>query len=446
MNSKLRAGSIALWLAFAAVGGAQRPDVPQELTLEQAIAFGLKNSPTLLSAQAEIEAARAETRAAKAKTRPSLSLNGFANRSNMPSIMQSAMDVEPRALVMAPERTFYDVNLMFMTPLYTGGYLAGLVAAARAMERVAEAEASGMRAEVVLMIRESYLKALYGAELVEAQQSRLAAAEGMVANAKVQVEAGEGIEASVRRAEAELAEAKRDLAMLANDRQKMILDLLAEIGAPLDNVPHLTERLAFSPPTLNLEASIDAAHKSRGEVIAAEQRVAAAKGQITSAEGSQRPQIYGYAMGEAFSPKEGMGRNTGYSFGLAISLPLFDGGMRRAEINRARSMKDQAESELKRLKLLVEKEVRQAWLDINTAAANAETATAALKAAEEAYRVMVIRVETGKSILLEQLDGLAALTRARANLAQAIYEHQIAVARLDRAIGSVPAQIKGGLK
>jgi outer membrane protein TolC len=54
---------------------------------------------------------------------------------------------------------------------------------------------------------------------------------------------------------------------------------------------------------------------------------------------------------------------------------------------------------------------------------------------KEAYDVMVLRVENQRSILLEQLDALAALTQSRANLAQALYDHSIAVARLQRAIG-----------
>jgi outer membrane protein TolC len=48
---------------------------------------------------------------------------------------------------------------------------------------------------------------------------------------------------------------------------------------------------------------------------------------------------------------------------------------------------------------------------------------------------MALRVSAGKSILLEQLDALQALTEAKGDLSQATYEQVVAVARLDRAAG-----------
>ena len=59
----------------------------------------------------------------------------------------------------------------------------------------------------------------------------------------------------------------------------------------------------------------------------------------------------------------------------------------------------------------------------------------ALAAAQSAYDVVKVRVEAGKGIQVEQLDSLAALTRARANVAKAMFDHFVAKARLTRAIG-----------
>lgn len=423
---------------------AQTPP-PHQLTMREAVVFGLRHSPTLRGSLAEIDAARAESGIARARTRPQLSANGFASRGSMPNMLRS-MGVEPQAMQMAPEGGFVDANLMLMVPLYTGGYLPGLVAAALARERAAVAEATGMRAEVALRIRESYARALYGAEFVKAQQARVEAAEAMVRNARAQVEAGKGIEATVRRAEAELGEAQRELTLADNDRRKMLLDLLAEMGATMDTPVVLTESLAFAPPPRSLQDSIAAADRTRGELLSARQRVRAAGGQVASAEGALRPQVYGFAMGDAFAPRDMMGRNSGYTVGLTVSLPVFDGGMRRSEVTAARAIRERAQAEADRVKIQVEKEVRQAWLDIETAAQNYHTAEAALAAAQAAYDVVVVRVEAGKAILVEQLDALAALTRARANLAQALYEHQLSIAKLSRAIGEVDTESQGDPK
>ena len=132
-----------------------------------------------------------------------------------------------------------------------------------------------------------------------------------------------------------------------------------------------------------------------------------------------------------------MGNKSGYTAGLSLSIPVFDGGMRRSDIAEARAMLERAKADEAVAELRTSKEVRQAWLDIQTSEQNYKTAQTALSASQDAYDVIVQRVENGKSILVEQLDALAALTRARANLAQTIYDHQIAVATLYRMVGLV---------
>jgi outer membrane protein len=441
MTRRIVLTGIALGIAASA---ATQPAAPDRLTLTEAVDFALKNSPVLKGSQAEIAAARAETGVARARTGPQLSLNGFAARSSMTSILSSPMGSEPPALILAPEEDFFvDGNLTLMAPIFTGSFLTGKVEAARAKEREMEAARQEMRAEVAFMVREAYLRALYGIEIVEAQKTRIEAAIAMVRVAKDQFDAGKGIQASVHRAEAELADAQRELTMADTDRRKMLLDLLEAMGASMERLPDLAERLVLSSPTTTVLESVLAAKQNRGELLAASQRVEAAKGNERSARGSQQPQLYAFAMGDTFNPADDMGKRSGYSVGLTLNFPLYDGGMRRSEVSAMRAMTDLARSEEQRVALKVEKEVRQAWLDIETAAQNYRTAESALVAAQSAYDVMVVRVESGKGIQLEQLDALAALVRARANLAQALYEHQIAVARLDRAVGLVGALPKG---
>lgn len=431
-----------LWAAIAlscslSIFANSQSQTPSELSLSDAIRFALKHSPALEASRAEVAAARAEVGMARGKGGPQLSANGFYSKSDMPTTLSSAGGVEPNALIMAPDKDYRDFNLSFMVPLYTGGIYSGLVASSIALRSAAMAETTGMEAEVALKVRESYLRAVYLKELVTAFASRVRAAEGMAANAQTRFNAGSGIEATVRRAEAELAEARKDLKMTENDRQKMLLELLAEMGSTMDSMPTLTEKLEFKQPNLNLAQSLVDADKTRGELLSARLQVMAAKGKASSAAGALKPQIYGFAMKDFFSPTDGMGKSSGYSFGITVSLPVFDSGMRRSEVAATKAMVERAQAEADRWKLVVEREVRQAWLDIETASQNYSTALAALKGAESAFEVISIRVETGKSILVEQLDALATLTKARANVAQALFEHEIAVAKLDRAIGVV---------
>ena len=98
-------------------------------------------------------------------------------------------------------------------------------------------------------------------------------------------------------------------------------------------------------------------------------------------------------------------------------------------------MVEKAQAEERSAQLTVEREVREAWLDLQTAGANVESASASAAASEEAYNVMHLRVINGKSLLVEELDALHTLIQARADVAQTLYDHEFALARLRRAAG-----------
>jgi outer membrane protein TolC len=223
--------------------------------------------------------------------------------------------------------------------------------------------------------------------------------------------------------------------MAENDRQKMMLDLLEAMGSSLDSPPSLSDSLALQPETRSLESALSLAKEKRGELLAARQRARAANADLDSKTGALRPQIYGFAMGDAFNPRDDMGNRSGYTAGVVASFPLFDSGMRRSEISSSRAAYEKAKAEETAWSLRTQKEVRQAYLDVETAAKNYGTATAAREAAQAAYEVVKVRVEAGKGILVEQLDALASLTRARANVAKSIFEHFVAKAKLTRAMG-----------
>lgn len=406
------------------------------LSVDDAVRFALHNSPAIQSARAELGAASAEVAAAKARLGPQVSVTGFTSQGNMPMILQGPMGSDPRAAVASSEDYHSDLNLMLMLPFFTGGYLEGALSAARAARDARDAEADDVAAEVAFMVRRSYAEALYAGAAVEVEQARREAAEAMVSVARAQLETGRGIEATVKRAEAELAEARQSLTLTTNDRTKMLLDLLAEMGASMETLPTLTDPNSFQPVQGSLEEFLNEASLRRGSLRAARQRVRMAEGQLASARGSSQPQIFGFAMGDVFAPKDGMGRRSGYRLGLMASIPVLDGGMRRSEAAAARAMVERAKAELRAMEIRTEREVRQAWLDVETSARNYETAQAGLLAARSSYDVIAVRAEAGKALLVEQLDASTALTRARREVARSTADHTIAKARLLRAVGT----------
>lgn len=436
MKNRLHIATLVGLAAIAVFGNAQDTwhGAGGTLSLRDALKAGLERSPRLRAVAAEANAARAESRAARAMTLPQISANGYATSSCLASIVNSAPGVMPENSQLVPEGRYADINVMFMAPFYTGGLLQGTARSAAALAVASDEILRETQAEVALAIKDAYLRALVAAELESGEQAGVTAAEETVRITRARFEAGRDIEASVRRAEAGLAEARRALVLARSDRAKAVLDLLAEMGAPLNSPASLSDRLAFSAPVASLDRYIALARAQRGESRATSARVRAAEAQLNAARGSRGPQVYGFAMGDSFSSSR-MGADAGYTVGLVASLPVFDAGRRRADADRARAMLERERAQLETTNLRVEREVRQSWIDVEAAAENYRTAITGVQAAQAAYDVAKVRYESGRAILVEQLDALATLTRARANLAKALYEHQIAVARLERAAG-----------
>ncbi len=411
-----------------------RPETKVALTLKSAMETGLRENLTIRVARADALAAIQETHSARSQTRPQVSTNAYLTYGDSPNLFYSAPGVMPTNFLAAPQQGQADLNLTLMAPLSTGGRLNALVKAARARERAMSSDVNGVIAETALQIRDAYYRALLAIERSKVASAKITAVEELLRTTRLLFEAGKGLEANVRRVEAEKADAQRNLTNAQNTIQKALLDLKMTMAARLDSDISLVDSLTFVPPSDDLKANLETAARSRSELLSARQRLAATRYQNGAAKGAREPQVYGMAMLDS-SASQTMGAHTGYGVGIVVSMPLVDGGERRAEIARTRAVQERATAELQDIERKVENEVRQAWLDVETASANYRTAQASLIAMQSAYEVMVLRVQNQKGLLVEQLDSLATLTQARSNVAEALYDHANAVARLDRAVG-----------
>ena len=400
------------------------------ISLAEAIRLARKNSPVLNGAIADVEAAKAGARAAQAGLMPKLSANGFAASGNNSSILGSTPMVDPPAWMLVPTGSFLDGNLSLMVPFFAPR-LQAMAGSATWQARAAFGDLAEASAELDLQVTEDYDRVLLVRQLILAERAKVSAAQELVRTAQAMLDAGKGIEASVQRGNAELSRAQRDLATAQNDEAKDLLELEAAMGSDMSSPLDPKDELTDKAPATGLQEILVKAKMARGILVAARARREAANKDIGAAVGQRSPQLYGAVMGDATNRSD-MG---GLSAGLTLSIPLFDGGRISAEISQAKFMKAKADALLKQAELAVEKEVRQAWLDMQSAASNASSARASVSAAQVAYDVTALRVSAGKSILLEQLDALEALVHAKSDLAQSTFDQAVAIARLNRATG-----------
>jgi outer membrane protein TolC len=133
--------------------------------------------------------------------------------------------------------------------------------------------------------------------------------------------------------------------------------------------------------------------------------------------------------------------------GVFLEWPLFEGGITRAQVGKARARYREAEWNDKAVQDQVQVDLRQALADIRTALASIRSSKRLVEAQDEAYKSVVEFYKRGKATYIEVLTAETDLTEARAAYVRAVGDYQSAFARLDRVTGRryATSEKQGGL-
>lgn len=425
----------AATLLSAMVVAQDRPRVDTPLTTEQAIQFGLRYHPAIRAALANQKEASSSRSTALSKTGPVLAFNGFGSEGNESAMITNPPGADPLTHANITKSAFWDLNLTLMVPLYTGGVLAANVQSAVWAERAVSAEVQEARADVALNVTEAYLQYLkYKSQAADISQ-KLVAQQEVTRVAQASYQTGKEIRPNVRRAEAEESVVKRELQSVQNELQKALLRLCAAMGVDQTSHPAIVENLEkILPAAKTLDEYVTVAKQKRPLLASSRAQVKSAQAAVLAAQGALKPQLYGFVMADHSNDE----MSRGAVVGLTVSIPLFDSGLRHSQVNQARARRERAQADLDLLEIQVESEVRQAYMDYDTAVSNYKLAVSAIDPILASYRAVSLRYQAGKATMLEQIEGLAKYAEVKSQQDQAAYERLSALARLERASGLLP--------
>ena len=118
-----------------------------------------------------------------------------------------------------------------------------------------------------------------------------------------------------------------------------------------------------------------------------------------------------------------------------MSWTFWEWGKTLNSVKEKESLKRQLEQTKHALIDNISLEIKKAVLDIDEADKNIPTTSKAVEQAEENLRVSEERYKAQVTTMTEVLDAQTLLTQARVNYYRALYGHNLAKARLQRAIG-----------
>jgi len=153
-----------------------------------------------------------------------------------------------------------------------------------------------------------------------------------------------------------------------------------------------------------------------------ERTVRAAQSSLKAARLGQFPTLSGTATDGANSTDTGGGtfRNSN-SIGAAITIPLFDQGLTRAQKQAAQAQLDIANANFDTTRLGVGLNVRQALVNLVSAQAALQQAEAELNKAHEVLRATQAQYKAGVTTLPLLLNAQVGLTQAQTDQLNAVY-------------------------
>lgn len=458
----------------AAAAGARGDTVA--LSLDQAVRRALGESEEIRLARTQVELADAQVREARSGILPQVNAQVGYTRTFASSFSGGGGFTIPDSLRFAPDSTApleeriryleqnaplaglgglgslfgnlpfgqenaYQAALTGSQLLYSGGRTGAALRIARDFREVARLGLAEQAAEIELQVRSAYVRALFAQELAASAQQALEQAEAFLVQERLRLGAGRASELEVLRAEVSRDNLRPQLVQAQNAAQLASLDLKRLVDLPLDAPLALVTPLdvpsaaALARPAIAAEATA-----RRASLAAAERQVSIAEQNIRIARGAYLPSVsanMNYArLLYPSSPVDLSGEwRTDWTAGLTVQIPIFNGGARAAQLQRARVQAEQARLQFAQLREGVQLQYEQAAGERERARTAITARQTTVQAAQRVYDLTVLRYQQGLATQLEVSQARLELLQARTNLAQAVSDFLIADASVLRATG-----------
>lgn len=403
------------------------------LTLPDALTIALTGNPTIAGESARVERTKLEREIARSERGPKIGLEASYTSYSHPTLVTSIRE----AGVFPPfDRQIGRLGVVLDLPLYAGGRLVAGEALALHEHDAARHGLASAEQDLLYDVTATYAKALQLKELQRSARARVAA----LTRERAQLEAlhaqGRVAQIDVMRLQTQLSEAKHDLLTLEQGERDARSVLAALLGGlePLPQLAGLPQTIAELPTTA--EATLERALAQRPDLLRVQALADAAADRVRIAQADRRPQVS--LLGTA---QQSAGRDSDSyddaQIGVQVTVPVFDGAIRRKRVGQARLEERSSLLELDQTRNRLGAEVEQAHGGVVTSRERLTVSEQREREATESLRVETARYHAGESTISDLLDAEAAYWSAVSTRLQTRYDVLASEARLLHAMGEL---------
>jgi len=393
-----------------------------ELSLEESISLALKNNPTIKMAVTDKDKADWALKQAQGGKGPAISLNNTSSRGTLGTGSEAVYD-------------FYKNNVSLTLPLYTAGKLEGLVNQAKWNVNIADLSVTKSQQQIKLDATNAYFAILQARNMVKVNQESVGSLEEHLKNVRAQFEVGTVAKSDVLRSEVELANAQQTLTKAQNAYDLAVASLNNVIGLPLETELIIKEELQYQPYARSLSDSIRFGLQNRPDTAQAETAIKVAEETVKVAKSGYGPTVaFSGGVGRWDYKSPGTGFDS-WSISLSSTWNIFDTGVTSAQVKQADAAVQKANYTAQQTRDSVQLEIRQNYLSMQEAEKRISTSQVAVSKAEEDFKIAQVRYSAGVGTNLDVIDAQVALTQAKTNYVQALYDYNTNKAKLEKAMG-----------
>ena len=408
-------------------------------SLTECLELAARQNPDVLSANKRVDAAHAVWIQARAGVLPLLTSTGYYQRRE-----QSVATNGGTATNIRPDDYFVEARVA--QNLFSSGAVRNRIAAAELGEHIARLERQAAFDTAALAVRESFYTTLAAEQSIGVRQQAVDLLGSQLKDQQDRLAAGSVGQVNVNRAQVSLAnEQPALLAARSSVRTSYAtLSQVLGVGYPTDaSAPpfRVTGPLSNRPFTLPVEECLRGALATRPELEARKLALDVLKRQIVVEKANTRPQVSVFAAYDLYSQPSQLAVKdnfAGYTLGVAANWTIFDGFLTLGRVRGLRAQQGEAEAQLVATRLQVETDVRVAFDQIQTAEATLRPLAQNIDLASKTLDLTTHNFDAGLNTQLDVLQSRVDLTRARTTELNGRLALNLAVARLERAMGTPP--------
>jgi outer membrane protein TolC len=308
--------------------------------------------------------------------------------------------------------------------------------------RAAQFSYQDARELVVFAVASAYLQTIADSARVDTAAAQRDTAQALYKQAVDQLKAGTTAKIDVLRADVERQSREQQLISATNELAKQKIVLARVIGLPPGQEFTLTDTaLETSAPVPSLQESLQRAYATRADYQSAE-------AQVRAAELARSAAVAGYYPFVSTAVDYGdIGPTPGHSHGTVdatatLNVPIFQGGRVHGDVLSAEAALRQSRELLGNLRAQIDQDVRNAYLDLQSAADQVRVAHSSVDLATQTLRQARDRFAAGVADNIEVVQAQQSVASANESLISSLYAYDVSRIELERAIGHAEAAVQ----